>query len=116
MSLRPGIGATAMDDVASVMMQFNLDTLQGDVPSSLQSGKKSLPLGRYLRQQLREKIGRDKKALPNPEIEAEMHEMRLRARNDPENPSLKYHLVKAGDQTVLNITARHNIHKKRGSI
>lgn len=116
MSLRPGIGATAIPDVASVMLSLDLETAQGDVPSSLRSGKKLLPLGRYLRRLLRQQIGRDEKALPNPALEQEMHAMRLRARNDPENPSVKYHLVKEGDQAVLNIQARQNVYKKRGSI
>lgn len=50
MSLRPGIGAAAMWDVASVMMQYKL----AEIPMGLRHGSKILPLGRYLRAKLAE--------------------------------------------------------------
>lgn len=53
MSLRPGIGADAMWDVASEMMRYRLR----DVPVSLTFGGRDLPLGRYLRRLLRERVG-----------------------------------------------------------
>lgn len=53
MSLRPGIGADAMHDAASTLLEFNLVEAQGDVPSALRHGKRILPLGRYLRRRLR---------------------------------------------------------------
>lgn len=53
MSLRPGIGADAMHDVASTVLEFNLVEREGDVPSSLRHGKRIMPLGRYLRRRLR---------------------------------------------------------------
>lgn len=53
MSLKPGIGADAMHDVASTVLEFNLVEREGDVPSSLRHGKRIMPLGRYLRRQLR---------------------------------------------------------------
>lgn len=64
MSLRPGIGATAVPSISSSI----LDSLHGckllsdlgDVPTSLNHGTRSLPLGRYLRQKLREEIGYEK--------------------------------------------------------
>lgn len=54
MSNRPGIGADAMHDVASVVLEFDLVEKQGDVPSALRHGKRIMPLGRYLRRKLRE--------------------------------------------------------------
>lgn len=116
MSLRPGIGATAMDYVASDMMQFNLEETQADVPSALRHGSRLLPLGRYLKRRLRERIGRAPEAPENPELKAEMLELRKVARSDPENPSVKYHLVKAGDQAALKLDARSRIFKKRGPL
>lgn len=62
MSNRPGIGAGMMDEVASTMMTFNLDTAEADVPSALRHGQRLLPLGRYLRRRLRERLGRDPSA------------------------------------------------------
>lgn len=57
MSNRPGLGALALDDIASVLLENNLDELV-DVPTSLRHGPRLLPLGRYLRRKLRERIGR----------------------------------------------------------
>lgn len=57
MSLRPGIGADAMHQVASDVMTLGLDVAQGDVPSALRHGARMLPLGRYLRRLLRTYVG-----------------------------------------------------------
>lgn len=59
MSNRPGIGLSAMWEVADTFMKFNLDASQADVPVSLRHGRRNLPLGRYLRRKLREMIGKD---------------------------------------------------------
>lgn len=60
MSLRPGIGAPAVGDVAVALknqygINFILDS--GDVPVSLKSAKKNMPLGRYIRSKLRAELG-----------------------------------------------------------
>lgn len=60
MSLRPGIGALAMEDVAAVLNDSEgakLIARDGDVPLSLKHGGKDLPLGRYLRRRLRNEMG-----------------------------------------------------------
>lgn len=62
MSNRPGLGASAMHEVASQLMTFNLDTSQADVPSALQHGGRALPLGRYLRRKLRTLVGKEPNA------------------------------------------------------
>lgn len=61
MSLRPGIGANAMHDVASVLMQYSLEE-KGDVPAALRFGSRLMPLGRYLRNHLRMLVGHEKKS------------------------------------------------------
>lgn len=61
MSLRPGIGRDFMHEVASSFLQFNLDTSESDVPVTLRHGSRQLPLGRYLRKNLRRMVGRDEK-------------------------------------------------------
>jgi len=75
MSLRPGIGSGSMWDVASVMLEYGLDNVLQDVPSSLAHGGANMPLGRYLRGLLRERIGRDKKA-PQAVLDALAEEVR----------------------------------------
>lgn len=61
MSLRPGIGAIAMDRVASVITQYRLDR-DRDVPLVLRFGGRVMPLGRYLRRKLRVAIGHGDKS------------------------------------------------------
>lgn len=79
MSLRPGIGADMTHEIASSLLANEFDG--EDVPGVLrhcQTGKME-PLGRYLRQQLRLRIGRDK-AVPVSVVEAMRDEMQpLRA-------------------------------------
>lgn len=56
MSLRPGIGAYAMPDIASSVLSEPGQgevARTGDVPSVLRHGNRLHPLGRYLRDQLR---------------------------------------------------------------
>lgn len=57
-----GIGAGAASEIASTILEFNLDHTQADVPSALRFGSRMLPLGRYLKNKVREQIGRDAKA------------------------------------------------------
>lgn len=57
MSNRPGIGADFMHEVASTLLQYNLEN--EDVPFALAHGKRVLPLGRYLRTKLSQYIGKD---------------------------------------------------------
>lgn len=60
MSRKPGLGATAMEDVATTLSDrvgaAAVSSL-GDVPVVLQQGKTKLPLGRYLRRRLRHEMG-----------------------------------------------------------
>ena len=61
MSLRPGIGAEGVHDVARVLGEYRLAE-DGDVPAALRHGARVLPLGRYLRRRLRRSVGKDEKA------------------------------------------------------
>lgn len=60
MSLRPGIGATAIPAVARTLNDTHGASLinrTGDVPATLRHGGKDQPLGRYLKRKLREEMG-----------------------------------------------------------
>lgn len=60
MSLRPGIGASAIDQIGKSFVGSDPGAYlagNGDVPSSLLHGKKLRPLGRYLMSKLRRYIG-----------------------------------------------------------
>lgn len=118
MSLRPGIGSSAMWDIADALLRYELDQRLDDVPHALRHGSKQLPLGRYLMGQLRERVGRDKKA-PQAvldKVSSEMWPLRVAARASAETPSLKAQVVAAGNGAAANQAARMRIHKKRGSL
>lgn len=75
MSNRPGIGASAMWEVASELMRHGLDVELDDVPTGLRHGRRVMPLGKYLRRILRERIGRDPQA-PQAVLDQMAEEMR----------------------------------------
>ena len=58
MSNRPGIGAGVAHEIASVMLEHNID----EVPTVLRHGKRMFPLGRYMRDQIAKYSGVPKKA------------------------------------------------------
>lgn len=112
MSLRPGIGADFMHEVASTVLQFDLEeATQGDVPSSLRHGSRTLPLGRYLRRKLRTLVGKDPHA-PQTPTDPEMLALQVRARGSTENPSLKSQVVLANAPKALSLETRTKIHQR----
>lgn len=119
MSLRPGIGADAMWDVASTLLELDRS---GDVPQGLVHGRRNMPLGRYLRNLLRVRTGRNEGGVKEDQI-ARSEEMRS-LWNDYEalkmegKTSLKFseYLSSLDDQRLLNINARNMIFKKVRSL
>lgn len=114
MSNRPGIGHDFMHEVASTFMQFDLEQSQADVPSALRHGRRVLPLGRYLRKKLRVMVGRDEKT---PEAETlrlsqELLPLRVLAKADAENPSLKHQIVEVNKGKVANLIARQKLNTR----
>lgn len=63
-----------MHDLASTLMQYDLEKEMVDVPLSLQHGRSQLPLGRYLRRKLRTFVGRSANA-PQAIIDAQSAEL-----------------------------------------
>lgn len=113
MSLRPGIGADFMWDVASELLHYALD-----VPTSLAHGKGKKPLGRYLRGKLKMFTGREVNASVQEleKIAAEMLPLRLAARASSDAPGLKAHILAAGEGSYRQVMARELIFKKRKSL
>lgn len=62
MSLRPGIGAGFLWDVADSFLRFDLEKSSADVPTALRHGARKFPLGRYLTRRLRTYVGRVEQA------------------------------------------------------
>ena len=127
MSLKPGIGHGVLEKTAELITRYNLLTPQGDVPVTLRHGDLEWPLGRYLRRQLRIKLGLDPRSphvlspeaatsfANSPENEF-MRSLREAARSDQENPGLKYHLLKASEGRRLQLQRRQSLKRTKGKI
>lgn len=112
-SLKPGIGVGMMDEVASTMLQFDLETTESDVPVALRHGRKMLPLGRFLRRKLRQRIGRDVKT-PQVEIDryqAEMSDVRKSAFDASQ--SFEKALTRHFEGHAANLEGREKIFRQR---
>lgn len=121
MSLRPGIGADAMHEVASVLMQHDYPD-EKDVPSVLQHGRAKMPLGRYLRRQLRHLMGRKKDApeITLKEMEASLQPLREIAktysRRGQTDFNFKQEIIEHNTGRRTNLEAKMKRLRKRGSI
>lgn len=112
MSLKPGLGAGAVVQVATVIARYDLLTAEGDVPVTLRHGSQEWPLGRYLRKQLRKELGLNERS-PHvlsadaaykwslSDANSEVRRLRDAAIADPKNPSLKQKYVEASAQRRL---------------
>lgn len=89
MSLRPGIGALAVDGVGDVFTQSSEGArwlaVAGDVPNSAKAAGRTWPLGKYLRRRLSNQVGIDTKLKESARsrlVALESHEVRdARARS-----------------------------------
>lgn len=120
MSLKPGIGATFIPEVASAYLTHNLDSLQSDVPTTLRHGSSVQPLGRYLVRTLRAQTGMSPNA-PASTIQAQKEKMlplqeAARALAAPGNftETLKSISLAANEGRYQQAIARYKRHKKKG--
>lgn len=112
MSLRPGIGQGMMHEVASSLMEYNLEDVLIDVPLSLMHGKQRWPLSRYLRRELRGMIGRSKNA-PLEALEEQSAKLQdLRDRAFSLSRPLKAEVLEASRGRRIQIEAAYQRKKK----
>lgn len=112
MSLRPGIGAGFMDEVADSILSHNLEDRLEDVPLSLRHGPSQKPLGRYLRGRLRERIGRGAKT-PEIILERLEEEMRpLRESAFANSESFKARILEENHGKIIQAEYRHRFRRK----
>lgn len=121
MSNRPGIGAEFMHDVASTLLEADLEKTLVDVPHSLAHGKRVLPLGNYLRRKLRKAIGRDEKAplSVREKAAAELHPMWESSRDAPSGSkafAYKQKVIEQGQGKRNSLEAKSRIYKKRSTL
>lgn len=115
-SLRPGLGLMAMHDVSSVLMEHDLENRLEDVPLSLQHGQVKMPLGRYLRQNLRKMIGRDEKCPPEVIDKAieEMSDVREAAFNA--STPFRLAIQQANQGKIANFLAKQKLKQAKGHL
>lgn len=123
MSTTPGIGALALPEILDSLTTHGGSVSieqTGDVPLSLHHGRKSLPLGRYLRSKLREKYGANPDEIQKANMQKfaqEMRELYQKARfNAVEAKKTARQIVnEMNAQPILNMTTRYKI-RKAGSL
>lgn len=120
MSNKPGIGAYIADEVASTLMEHNLEKLIEDVPVALRHGRKTMPLGTYLRKRIRERIGRSKNApqIILDKLEAELQVVRETVMDAPQGfkeNALREALIAKAHGSHIRAKALHSM-KRKGSI
>lgn len=111
MSLRPGIGAAAVEDVARVLVSVGVGD---DVPGGLRHGSAVLPLGRYLRRRLRVQLGREAREPREVSIARSEEMQALYAANvvDPSR-SVRSRLIDVDSAVVAGLAARRKIFQGR---
>lgn len=111
MSRFPGIGAGAMDDVASAVMYHKVMDNE-DVTGDPQ------PFGRYLTQRLRERRGLDKAAPKSTldKVREDVRNLQIAAKASEENPSIKGQFLSSKRQALRNFKSRRQIYGKGKSL
>lgn len=115
MSLRPGIGAPSMDDVARVLnSQAGAAAVArlGDVPTTLQCGRTSMPLGRYLSNRLRAAYGQTIAPRDTPAAKARTLQM-LELQQAVGRAAFRFCFPMVDWQRSHQMVTRHNIHSQR---
>lgn len=121
-SNRPGIGATAIQVIAGAMSsEAGLAEMErtGDVPPALKMGGKSIPLGRYLRQKLRDELHfseEDKLAVKQAWLDEKFVEM-LRLQKDYEDHKAlvthKQRWLKKKEGALINFEGRSKLYDQK---
>lgn len=136
MSLKPGIGADYIPAVADALLSSQIardkiDTA-GDIPSSLKNGRKTLPLGRYLKGKLYENMGftTPSDSLITPEWKETIARNRALKQSqenealfalyqnssDAQTKSFAVWLNDRNRQKIANLEARFNLYNPKGTI
>lgn len=113
MSLRPGIGFAALDELTRTIMQYDLDETE-KVPTHLRHGEIKRPLGRYLRGKLADMLDMDKECVDE-EMQAVWSAAVAATPSGGEVRRIlfKNMLIEAAEQRILNIKSRMAIKGKR---
>lgn len=121
MSLRPGIGAYAMNEVADMLFtKAGCAELArtGDVPAVLKHGGRSMPLGRYLRRLLREKVGIPEMGFDSPACQTQREELSFLLQGTENYPwRIRSAIVASAFKGKhRSIEVRYNIYSKKDKL
>lgn len=122
MSLRPGIGAPAIAQVAEALLnKHGWDYIgeNGDVPNVLRSESGTLPLGRYLRSRLRVAMNFTEHGSPPEalyEASQEMCALLSSYRHSKEVLTLAQAIIADGKQAARNQEARQKIYASKKGV
>lgn len=120
MSLRPGIGALALCDVAASLSSVPAEAIgrnnYGDVPVVLQHGKKKLPLGRYLRGRLRDEMGSEFTSAKEVAQERRYQEVRALSFSDGTVSAVASLKRDPEEVKILQVETKHKIWSKKGNL
>lgn len=113
MSRMPGIGANYAHQIATSYGGPHCDIV--DVLPVVRIDGKMKPIGRFMAKKVRKALGRDEKApqATLDQAQASMQEVRLRARLDPENPSVKHHIIETGAPAAARQEFWDNVKSQR---
>lgn len=117
-SNRPGIGAGVCDDIASTLLQHDFTELR-DIPTHLSHGTDRRPLGRYLRNRIRARVGITKDEATYYGIKKleeklqPMREIALMAEAGKRSFAFREVLVQSTENRRLQIDRRYSIMKQR---
>jgi len=122
MSLKPGIGAGFIPEVAHVLLDPNIGSQLDDVTTSLRHGMSVRPLGRYLTRELRKHVGMEP-GTPQATLDRQAEKMRpLQEAAKALAPKGLYSetyrslILEANEGRFQRLEARSKIFKKRESI
>lgn len=121
MSRKPGLGADAMKVVASGFGDHHLEYMlkNANVPTVLEHGGKSMPLGRYLVSKLREALGYGRDSIEDSQI---LFWQKMRQMFEDEKYAAKKEkrpiksVVDLNMQKILTMEKRFKIFEKKGSL
>lgn len=125
MSRHPGIGAPAVAVLAAALdNEHGIAEIEktGDVPIKVLNGRKSLPLGRYLRGKLRETVGLSEEWLEVVkqdfflQASQEVRTLRQAAQANDDYTSAATLLVEQNLQRIRNLESRFNSRKQRKTL
>lgn len=119
MSLKPGIGASAMQDVANALNcseGAEVMAHERDVPAVLMHGRKLLPLGRYLRDRLRQEVGADAFDAANSRLVMEQTAKNKELRDAVGRTAFRFLKPMVEHERARQVVARANIWKKKESL